>query len=306
MPAFALAFPLAFALPIASRVELTVGRRPDRATVGKPSRSPPAPAPARCRRGWRARGRPRRRGDPRRPPRLIVEVRVARPPRRRVPGDGGAAGEAAPLGLPRSPGNQVPREPPGRPPAAPAPAARPLPPRSARRPGQASARGPGRPGWRRRPVARRVAARPLLDRPLVARGARGRRRRRPSPGHRARRRARSGLRPWRPPASRRGAARPGVRRLPPRPLLERRADRERAREAVRLLVRERARGGLGLRVATVAMVRSVRTLVPLVLERHERAGRRSIGAGQPSLGHRGDDTRGAGPRSAVHADPLRV
>ena len=48
-----------------------------------------------------------------------------------------------------------------------------------------------------------------------------------------------------------------------------------------------ARGRLGLGVAAMAVVRSVRPFVPLVFERDERAGRGTVHAGQPSLGHRG-------------------
>ena len=243
---------------------------------------------------------------------MVVEVWIHGRPRRRVPVDRRHCRRAHAPPRPAIPGNQVRRSS--------ACGARP----GGTRPGGASTRGscrastgyrgqtsgPG-PGWWRGPVARRIAARPLLDRPLVAPGL---------PGvivlvDRAvatavtRRVLGSALRGCDGSARRRrrrGPTGPGVRGLPPRPLLERRADRERAREAVRLLVRQRARGGIGLGVATVAMVRSVRPLVPLVLERHERARRRSIGAGQPTLGHRGDDTRGASPQSAARADPLRV
>ena len=179
--------------------------------------------------------------------------------------------------------------------------------RRPRRPAPASP-GPGRPRRRGRPVARRVAARRssigALLRRLASTGRRvlvGRRsrarlvrpsRRRSQRHRRHRRRPPTGL------AGRRRVgrpARPGVRRLAPRPLLERRADGERAREAVRLLVRQRARSRFGLGVAAMAVVRSVGPLVPLVLEGDERAGRRTVRAGQPSLGHRGDDTRRATP-----------
>ena len=86
----------------------------------------------------------------------------------------------------------------------------------------------------------------------------------------------------------------GLRGLAPRPVLERRADREGAREAVRLLVGERPRRGLHLRVAAMPMIGRGRTLVAFVLEGDERAGRRPVDAGQPSVGHRGDDTRRCG------------
>ena len=86
----------------------------------------------------------------------------------------------------------------------------------------------------------------------------------------------------------------GLRGFAPRPVLERRADREGARQAVRLLVGEGARRGLRLRVAAVPMIGRGRTLVAFVLEGDERAGRRPVDAGQPSVGHRGDDTRRCG------------
>ena len=89
-----------------------------------------------------------------------------------------------------------------------------------------------------------------------------------------------------------GAA--GLRGLSPSPVLERRADGEGAREAVRLLVRERPRRGLHLRVAAMPMIGRGRTLVAFVFEGDERAGRRPVDAGQPSVGHRGDDTRRCG------------
>ena len=69
------------------------------------------------------------------------------------------------------------------------------------------------------------------------------------------------------------SARAGVGGLTSRPILEHRAHRECAREAIRLLVGERARGRFGLSVAAVAMVRSIGPFVPLILEGHERAGR---------------------------------
>ena len=48
----------------------------------------------------------------------------------------------------------------------------------------------------------------------------------------------------------------------------------------------RARGAGGLGVAAVAVVRSIGALVAIVLERDERTGRGTVGAGQPSLRHR--------------------
>jgi hypothetical protein len=156
--------------------------------------------------------------------------------------------------------------------------------------GPGKARGARRPGRRCRPVTGRIAPRPLLDRAIVAA---------PFPRvivvvlvvggvvagrltvlgvgrHHGRGRRRRCRRP----------ARPRVRRFPARPLLERRTDRERAREAVRLLVRQGARRGLGFGVATVSVVRSIRPLVPLVFEGDERTGRGRVRAGSPSLGHR--------------------
>jgi hypothetical protein len=57
------------------------------------------------------------------------------------------------------------------------------------------------------------------------------------------------------------------------PFLEDRADRERGGQAVRLLVRQCARGRLGLCETAVAVVRTIGPLVPVILERDERAGR---------------------------------
>ena len=91
---------------------------------------------------------------------------------------------------------------------------------------------------------------------------------------------------WRPIA--RG---PRVRGLATRPVLERRADRERRREAVRLLVGDRARRRRRLGEASVAVVRTGRTSLTVVPEGDERTGRGTVHAGQPSLSHRADDTR---------------
>ena len=139
------------------------------------------------------------------------------------------------------------------------------------------AAGPGSSARRRRrPVARRVASRSLLDRSSPSSSATApdhsshpaQRRRRPF-----RRRVRCTTAAARPSAGR--GRRPTARlgRLAARPVLERRADRERAREAVRLLVGERARGRVGLGEAAMAVVRAVRPFVAVVLERDERAGR---------------------------------
>ena len=85
----------------------------------------------------------------------------------------------------------------------------------------------------------------------------------------------------------RASARSRLGGLAAGPVLERRADRERAREAVRLLMRERAWCGRDLGVAAVPMIRARGTLVTLVLERDEGAGRRSIDARLASVAHRG-------------------
>jgi hypothetical protein len=55
----------------------------------------------------------------------------------------------------------------------------------------------------------------------------------------------------------------------------------------------------------VAMIGARRPRLPIVLERHERAGRSAIHAGEPSLAHRRDDTRrnrhtGSEPRRRLH------
>ena len=105
--------------------------------------------------------------------------------------------------------------------------------------------------------------------------------------HRGRDRRRRGSRP---------TGRAGLGRLAPGPVLERRADRERAREAVRLLMGERARRRLDLRVAAVPVIGTGRALIALILERDEGAGRGTLDAGQCSVAHRGDDTR---PRPRV-------
>ena len=83
----------------------------------------------------------------------------------------------------------------------------------------------------------------------------------------------------------------GMRRLASSPILEGGADRERTREAVRLLVGARARRRNQLRVAAVAVIGARGARFPVVLERDERAGRSDVRAGEPSLAHRRDDTR---------------
>ena len=179
--------------------------------------------------------------------------------------------------------------------------------RRARGPGAAGRHGSGRTGTgrpRRRggPVTRRVAARPFLDREIVV-GARagpllgaraigatasGRRSDVPCPGvvgsHHGSRR---GWLSW-------GAISARLGRLASGPCLEGRAHRERAREAVRLLVGERAGCRLGLGEAAMAVVRTVRPGFPVVVEGDEGARRGSVQRRLPSFGHRGDDS-GRGP-----------
>jgi hypothetical protein len=70
-----------------------------------------------------------------------------------------------------------------------------------------------------------------------------------------------------------GRDRDGVRRLAPGPLLERRTDREGRRKAVGLLVGEGAGCGFRLGETAVAVVWPVGTLVSVVFEGDERAGR---------------------------------
>ena len=96
---------------------------------------------------------------------------------------------------------------------------------------------------------------------------------------------------------------PGPCSLASRPVLEGRADRKRAREAVRLLVGERARRRTRLRVAAVPAVGNGRPLVPIVLERHERAGRRAVREGQAAFSHQSmipaRSVRSRAPRTAA-------
>ncbi len=75
-------------------------------------------------------------------------------------------------------------------------------------------------------------------------------------------------------------------RLAPRPILERRADGKRARQAVRLLVSERARCRRRFGEAAMAVVGTRRARIAVVTERDERTGRGTVHAGQPSLSHR--------------------
>jgi len=95
-----------------------------------------------------------------------------------------------------------------------------------------------------------------------------------------------------------------VRGLAAGPILERRADREGAREAVRLLVRDGPRRGWGFGEAAVSVVRARRPSIAIVAERDERTGRGTVHAGQPSLRHPGDDTRPVGLERALRTRPL--
>ena len=70
-----------------------------------------------------------------------------------------------------------------------------------------------------------------------------------------------------------------MRRLAARPVLERRTDRERARQAVRLLVRQGAGSRCRFGKAPMAMVGTRRPRLAIVLERDERTGRCTIHAG---------------------------
>jgi hypothetical protein len=87
------------------------------------------------------------------------------------------------------------------------------------------------------------------------------------------------------------------------PVLERRADREGAGQAVRLLVRRGTRGRQRFGVAAVAVVWARGSRFAVVLERHERTSRRTVDAREPSLGHRRDDTRRRGERRLGSASP---
>ena len=164
-----------------------------------------------------------------------------------------------------------------------------------RSPGAGRPRSCGRaagPWWRRRPVPRGIASGALFDRRVVGSlppadvlvaglrrivGVHGRRRGR----------------------LRRGRARSSPSRLTLRPFLEDRADGERARQAVRLLVGQGARSRRRVGEAAVSVVGPIGPLVPIVLERDEGARRGSIRTGQATVRHPGDDT-GAAP------EPTRV
>ena len=69
------------------------------------------------------------------------------------------------------------------------------------------------------------------------------------------------------------------------PILERRAHRERAREAVGLLVRDRAWRRRRLGEAAVPMVGAGGATVTVVRERDEGTGRGTVHAGQAALSH---------------------
>jgi len=82
-----------------------------------------------------------------------------------------------------------------------------------------------------------------------------------------------------------------VRGLASGPILERRTDRECAREAVGLLVGERSRRRRRLGEASMPVVGARRTAIAVITERDEGTGRGPVHAGQRSLRHPGDDTR---------------
>jgi hypothetical protein len=77
-----------------------------------------------------------------------------------------------------------------------------------------------------------------------------------------------------------------VGRLAPGPILEGRADREGARQAIGFLVGGGSRRRDELRVAAVAMIGAGRPRLAIVFEGHEGAGRGGVHAREPSLGHR--------------------
>ena len=177
--------------------------------------------------------------------------------------------------------------------------------RSARTSEPRPAGSTGRPRRRRGPISRRIAPdRGLLDREMnrgqllrcaVIVGVRARVSRRLVDSGSCpdgRRRRRSGSLPLAT----------SVSGLPPGPVLEGGADRERTRQAVRLLVRRSTRCRQRFGVAAVTMIGTRRTRFPIVLERDKRTGRSAVHAGEPSLGHRSDDTR-RGTRSALNRDP---
>ena len=78
----------------------------------------------------------------------------------------------------------------------------------------------------------------------------------------------------------------GGGRLAARPVLEGRADGERRREAVRLLVREGARRRSRLGEAAMAVIWRLAPPVAVVLERHERTRGGAVDDREPAVGHR--------------------
>ncbi len=259
-------FPLLVALPVAATVaRRTHGRPPDRPVLGhrrrciRASPTDPADEPGQLgigvSRGSLAQDRCGR-------GRTIARGAGRGGPSRQP--IGGAAGKALPLRAAR--GKELGRHVgPGR------------------ATGTGRSRGAAGPWRRSRPVTGRVPPRALLDRCVVSAL---------TPGDvlaTGRRKGGLGLRRWL--RGRCDRPRAGSRGLTTRPLLEDRADREGARQAVRLLVRQGARRGLRDGEAAVSMIRPIGPFVAIVLERHERTGRGTIRAGQPTVRHRGDDTR---------------
>jgi hypothetical protein len=105
---------------------------------------------------------------------------------------------------------------------------------------------------------------------------------------------------------------PGSSGFATSPVLEGRAYRERARQAVGFLVSQRARRGSKIRVAAVAVIGHRRPLVTIVLERDKRTGGGAVRDGQPAFAHgrmipKGIEHRTAVPRSrgdeALSEDP---
>jgi hypothetical protein len=88
----------------------------------------------------------------------------------------------------------------------------------------------------------------------------------------------------------------GSSRLTSGPILECRANRKCAREAVRLLVGERPRGGPDLGVAAVTTVRNRRALVSIVLEGDEGTGVGAVRDGQAAIAHRAMIAKATLPR----------
>jgi hypothetical protein len=167
--------------------------------------------------------------------------------------------------------------------------------------GERPGAGRTRPWWRRGPVTRRVATRPLLERDLLG----------GTPEIIGTVIVRVGDDPLvtvvrvsvthlgRHPRSawRAGLAWSSLGSLTSRPLLEGGAYRKRRGQAVRLLVGQGPGRRDSLGETAVAVVGASGTLVPIVLEGDERAGRRAVRDGQPSVRHPVDDTRGTDART---------